>query len=246
MPGRTLQPYLHGLCTFLAGSDCRSSMGAESDPRLASILHASDPEVREAGWAALVRDYSPLLLHAARALGGDHDVVMDRYAFILESLRQDDFRRLRAYSADRRAKLSTWLTVVATRLCLDQHRHRYGRKRSDHPESEKAARRESRKALVDLAGAEVDPSDLPDESSDGPDQLVRKGELAAALHDALGTLGPRDQLLLRMRFEEGLSVPHIAGTMGFPSAFHAYRRLTHLFAELRLRLRGRGIEDSAL
>jgi len=221
-------------------------MGSESDPRLASILNASDPAVREEAWAALIRDYSPLLLHAARSLGGDRDVVMDRYSYILESLRCDDFRRLRAYSAAHRTKLSTWLTVVSTRLCLDHHRHRYGRKRAATPDPQKAARRERRKALADLAGAEVDTSDLPDERSDSPDRGVCKDELTAALHDALGTLGPRDQLLLRMRFEEGLSVPHIAGTMGFPSTFHAYRRLTQLFAELRLRLRGRGVEDSAV
>jgi RNA polymerase sigma factor (sigma-70 family) len=216
----------------------------ESDPRLVSILQSSDPATREEAWTALVRDYSPLLLHAARSLGGDQDAVMDRYAFILESLRQDDFRRLRAYSADHRTRLSTWLTVVATRLCLDHHRHRYGRKRPAGPSAEKAARRESRKALVDLAGTELDPSDLPDQSSGSPDDLVRAGELTAALHDALGALEPRDRLLLRLRFDEGLSVPHIAATMGFPSAFHAYRRLTQLFAQLRARLRRRGIEDS--
>jgi RNA polymerase sigma factor (sigma-70 family) len=221
-------------------------MGAESDPRLASILHASDPVVREEAWGSLIRDYSPLLLHAARSLGGDRDVVMDRYAFILESLRQDDFHRLRAYASDRRTKLSTWLIVVATRLCLDHHRHRYGRNRPAGRSVEESRLREQRKALVDLTAAEVDPDQIADESSGAPDQPVRKGELTAALQGVLATLEPRDRLLLRLRFEEGLSVPRIAGTMGFPSAFHAYRRLTQLFAELRLRLRGRGVEDSTV
>ena len=58
-------------------------MGPESDPRLVTILQASDPSVREEAWTALIQDYSPLLLHAARSLGGDQDVVMDRYTFIL-------------------------------------------------------------------------------------------------------------------------------------------------------------------
>jgi RNA polymerase sigma factor (sigma-70 family) len=218
-------------------------MGFEPDPRLLSILHASDPAVREEAWSALIREYSPLLLHAARTLGGDRDLVMDRYTFILESLRQDEFHLLRAYSFDRRTKLSTWLIVVATRLCLDHQRHRYGRKRATSRQSLDPQRQSQRRSVVDLAGADIDPDQIPDEESGTPDQPLRKGELSAALEDALATLEPRDRLLLRLRFEEGLSVPRIAGTMGFASPFHAYRRLTQLFAELRLRLRGRGIED---
>lgn len=216
-------------------------MGLEPDPRFASLLESPDPTVREEAWSALIREYSPLLLHAARALGGDRDLVMDRYTFILERLRQDDFHRLRAYASDRRTKLSTWLIVVATRLCLDHHRHRYGRKRALKPAA--AQRHSQRKSLVDLTAADIDPDQIPDETSGTPDQPVRKGELTAALDNALATLAPRDRLLLRLRFEEGLSVPRIAGTMGFASPFHAYRRLSQLFAELRVRLRGSGIED---
>ena len=221
-------------------------MGVQPDSRLVVLLESSDAVAREEAWANLIREYSPLLLHAARTLGGDRDVVMDRYAHILDCLRQDDFRRLRAYSFDRRTKLSTWLIVVATRLCLDHHRHRYGRNRTASDQPAAVDRRRQRKSLVDLTAAELDPDQIPDEASATPDQPVRKGELSAALEDALATLAPRDRLLLRLRFEEGLSVPRIAGTMGFASPFHAYRRLTQLFAELRLRLRGRGIEGPTL
>jgi RNA polymerase sigma factor (sigma-70 family) len=219
-------------------------MGGESNPHLTALLEASEPQVREEAWAAFVREYSPVLLHAARSLGGDRDAVMDRYAFILERLRDQDFRRLRTYAADRRTKLSTWLIVVATRLCLDQHRQRYGRSRgTDDPHE--TARWERRRALAQLAGAEVDPAELADESSAAADQQVCKGELTAALRDVLAALDPRDRLLLQLRFEEGLSVPRIAALMRFPSAFHAYRRLDVLLRELRLRLKGRGVESPA-
>ena len=218
-------------------------MGAVPDPRLAVILDSSDPAQREEAWSALVQDYTPLLLHAARSLGGDQDVVMDRYAFILESLRQDDFRRLRAYAGDRRTKLSTWLIVVSTRLCLDEYRRRYGRSRSTSDESERSARRQQRKALADLAGAELDPDELPDRRSPEPDQQIRQDELSGVLKDALATLAPEDRLLLRLRFEDGLSVPRIAALMGLPTPFHAYRRLDQLFGQLRPLLRARGVED---
>ena len=220
-------------------------MAAASDPRLTLILEASDPSRREEAWATLIREYSPLLLHAARSLGGDRDVVMDRYAFILESLRADDFRRLRAYASDRRTKLSTWLIVVSTRLCLDEYRHRYGRSRPKKSESGKDSR-EQRKALADLAGADVDPAELPDERSIEPDRNIREDERRGVLQEVLATLQPQDRLLLRLRFEDGMSVPRIATMMGYPTVFHAYRRLTQLLGELRPRLEARGVEDSML
>src|SRR5690242_10214162 len=81
---------------------------------------------REVAWASLVRTHSDLLLRTARFFGGDHDAVMDRYAFILEQLQRDDFHRLRTYQPDDRASFEIWLVAVARRLCLDHHRQKYG------------------------------------------------------------------------------------------------------------------------
>jgi hypothetical protein len=53
-----------------------------------------------------------------------------RYAYILEKLQDEDFRRLRGYVADGRAEFSTWLAVVTRRLCEDFRRQRYGRPQS--------------------------------------------------------------------------------------------------------------------
>jgi RNA polymerase sigma factor (sigma-70 family) len=227
-------------------------MGVTPDPHLVLLLESSDPLQKEAAWSAFVREYSPLLLHAARTLPGDRDAVMDRYAHILECLRQDDFRRLRSYSLDHRTKLSTWLIVVSTRLCLDEHRRRYGRNRPGNKDplngnqSPESAHRRQRKDLVDLAGAEINPADLPDERNGSPDHHIRADELYGALKDVLATLPPQDRLLLRLRFEDGVSVPRIATAMGFPTPFHVYRRLEQLFRELRPLLQSRGVQDSVV
>jgi hypothetical protein len=76
-------------------------------------------------------DPRPLEEAVASSLGGDQDAVMDRYTDVLEQLRRNDCQRLRGYASDRRSKFTTWLVVVARRLCLDQHRQRYGRDRND-------------------------------------------------------------------------------------------------------------------
>jgi len=100
-------------------------------PELVGLLNASDPAAREVAWASFVKSHSRLLLHVARSIGRDYDAAMDAYAYLLELLRADDCRRLRAYAADGRSKFTTWLVVVARRLCLDHLRHRYGRLREE-------------------------------------------------------------------------------------------------------------------
>jgi DNA-directed RNA polymerase specialized sigma24 family protein len=66
----------------------------------------------------------------------------------------------------------------------------------------------------------------------------------AALDAALATLSPSDQVLLRLRFDDGLSAQQIARTLHYPTPFHVYRRINALLARLRELLRARGIESS--
>src|SRR6266850_3361808 len=117
-------------------------------PELIRLLTAPDPPTRDAAWDAFVATHSRLLIHTARSLNRDHDAAMDGYAYVLEALREGDYRRLRAYTADGRSKFSTWLVVVARRLCLDFHRQRYGRARDTGTEAKEA--RAARRRLVDL------------------------------------------------------------------------------------------------
>ncbi|HEY9384698.1 MAG TPA: sigma-70 family RNA polymerase sigma factor [Gemmatimonadales bacterium] len=220
-------------------------MPASPPAALGRLLLATDPATRAECWTEFVALHSRLLLHVARAGGGHHDRVMDRYAFILEQLQSDDYRRLRSYAADRRSEFSTWLVVVAQRLCLDHQRSRYGRFRgrgedSPGPSEDRAARRR----LVDLIGAEVDLGTLADASGRDPETKLRQRDLDQALEAALARLHPRDRLLLKLRFEDGLSMPEVAAHLGFRTRFHVHRRLKTVLATLRRLLEDRGIGES--
>ena len=168
---------------------------------------------------------------------------MDRYAYVLEELRRDDFKRLRSYAADGRSRFSTWLVVVGRRLCLDYHRHKYGRDRTGGQDLEGRA---TRKRLVDLLAEAVDLPVLPDPSAPNPESDVQRVELLEALELTVGRMEPRDRLLLKLRFYDGVSVREIAKVMAFPSVFHVYRRLRDLFASLRRELSGQGVDGTAL
>lgn len=206
-------------------------------PELFRLLHAPSSAARDSAWAALVKSYSRLLLHVVRAPGGGYDAAMDRYAWVLDQLRADDFRRLRSFSADGRSKFSTWLVVVARRLCVDHHRQRYGRDRGTGDGAE-------RRRLADLCAEHLDAAEIPDSSAPGADHALAAIETREALEWALGGLDPRDRLLLRLRFEDDLPAVQIAALMNFATPFHVYRRVNAVLGGLRRALAARGVESS--
>jgi RNA polymerase sigma factor (sigma-70 family) len=85
----------------------------------------------EAAWDLFLDRYRRLVFAAIRHYAQDYDDVMDVFARVCESLREDDLRRLRAYvdQTDHRARFSTWLVTVVRNLTIDWFRHRDGRHR---------------------------------------------------------------------------------------------------------------------
>lgn len=168
---------------------------------------------------------------------------MDSYAYTLERFRENDFRRLRGYTADPRSKFTTWLVLVARRICIDRQRQMYGRvtdKKDNHAtDDERAARRR----LVDLAAAEVDLSTIEDERLKNAEDELRTRELKQILDSAIGELETADQLLLTLRFVDGLSAKEIAPIQSWPSPVHVYRRIELLMNRLRKSLERRGVDD---
>lgn len=217
-------------------------MPAQVPESLRQLLEAPEGDPRAAAWAAFLQEMSPLVLHVARRLGGDHDVVMDRYAFVVEALRHDEHRRLRGWLADGRGEFTTWLIVVTRRLCFDHHRHRYGRPQGTSRES--AEDRATRRRLVDLVGEELAVDGTPSASLEAPDEDLRRLERNERLAAALASLDPADRLLLRLRFEDGRSVPQIAGLVGASTPFVVYRRVAKILDTLRTRLLQSGVDGS--
>jgi RNA polymerase sigma factor (sigma-70 family) len=212
---------------------------------LARLLAANTAASRDETWTAFVAAHSRLLLHVARSLGGDHDAAMDRYGQVLEHLRRDDCRRLRAFVADGRSEFSTWLVVVAQRICLDHHRRRYGRSETgEQPGTVAAADRAARRRLVDLVSAELDLDRVGDEALPDPADALATADAYHALEAALSLLAPADRLLVKLRFEDDLPVPEIARQLELPTRFHVYRRLTHVLAALRQALERVGIRSA--
>ena len=214
-------------------------------PELRSILEPDDPVARDAAWDEFVARYSRLFLHMARRVMPDRDGAMDAYAYVLEQLRRDEYKALRAYAADTRSRFSTWLAVVARRTCVDFYRQRYGRPRGEGKALHVQTARAARQNLIRLPSWPAELAQIVDSRNESPDRRLHFAELHAALDTARAGLSAEDRLLLQLRFDEGLSASAIASILGMPSPFHVYRRLNFVCDELRRRLTARGIEGSA-
>ena len=218
-----------------------TGMPAVAPFELSAILHAPTEMAREDAWTTFLHAYTDQILRVVRSLGGDHDIRMDRYTFVLDHLREDGCRRLRAYARPGSGPFALWLVVVVRRLCLDHHRHRYGRAREANSGELSREGRAGRRRLVDLMAAQVDTALLAAPANEAPDVALARSERARALSLALESLQPRDRLLLRLRFAEDLSAREIARLMDFPSLFHVYRRLDKVLAVLRAGLQDHGV-----
>jgi RNA polymerase sigma factor (sigma-70 family) len=208
-------------------------------------LAAPAGDAQEEAWARFADRYHRLILRLARDASDDHDGAMDRYAYVLESIRKDDFRRLRAYVSDSRGKFTTWLVVVTRRLCEDYRRSRYGRRRESRVGDERVAERHvARLRLTELVAVELLPHYVADGAGIDADAAVRREELANALARAVAELDTRDQLLLKLRFEDDLSAREIASVLGMPTPFHVYRRINARLHDLRAALSSWGITDA--
>jgi len=212
---------------------------------LRRLLDARDAGAEDVAWREFVGTYSSLVLQVARSTATSRDAEMDTYTFVLDQLREQKCRRLRAYGARDGARFSTWLLVVAKRLCVDFHRRRYGRPQGttearahESPSVERSARRR----LVDLTAEAIDPDTIAEADGRGPDAELRLEQLWGALALALERLEPADRLLLAMRFEDQRPAADIARALGFPTQFHVYRRLNKLLDELRAALEARGVD----
>lgn len=200
---------------------------------VARLLAAVPGHHAEDAWSAFVACYSGLLLKVATSFAPGYDGALDRYAFMLDELRRADCRRLRAFAADGRGRFSTWLTVVARRLCLDHYRQTYGRFRGLPSDGAVVLARNSRRSLARLEGAVRDLAEFAAPSSPDPADELDRRERCAALQRAVALLPPGDQLLLRLRFEQDLTGREMATMLGLPTPFHVYRRLDAVYRVMR-------------
>ena len=208
-----------------------------------SLLQARSDVARNGAWSSFLAEYSDVMLKTARRASFDHDGALDHYTYMIEQLQQDDFRRLRAYQEDDRGKFTTWLVVVARRLCVDHHRHTHGRIQKEAESPAQSLEHTVRHNLTDLIADEIDLDQLADGKSLSPDAAILAEERRQAVNDAVGSLDVADRLLLTLRYKDEIPVERIAPMVGMRNRFQVHRRLKAALAEVRRQLEDHGLSE---
>ncbi len=241
-------------------------------------------------WAQFLEIYSPLILRVVRAFEREPDSIGDCFLYVAEQLSRNQFRRLRRFKPEGRARFATWLQAVVRNLCLDWHRKEFGRHRifqsigrlghleqevfrlsylrgfhkeecffelrTTHPaltrEQVDASLERVEEALTPrqrwllearnprVESLEADRGEvheglerqIPD-SRPNPQGLVAMEEQQRALARALGWLSRSERLLLKLRYDRGLTLLQIAGLMRLKDAQTADRRIREVLERLR-------------
>ncbi len=90
-------------------------------------LFDQDPEIT---WQNFINKYNDLILAVISRMTHDHDEKMELYTYTLEKLKEENFKKLKAYFEKTRPyDFSTWLVIVIRNCCSDWLRREKGRKR---------------------------------------------------------------------------------------------------------------------
>jgi RNA polymerase sigma factor (sigma-70 family) len=193
----------------------------DGDTRLLREILAGDT----AAWQKFILQYSNFIYRAIVKYTDDYDEKMAVYLHILEKLHENRFERLRAFAF--KAKLSTWLTVVARRLALDFLRSRYGRDfglkkiRVVSIDGEEGYL----KLLADLATPEMELA--------AAERQERRQRLERELRLAMDKLGDQERLAVQLVYFKGVKIKEAGRLLKLPSAYKfVARTLKKLRAEM--------------
>lgn len=152
----------------------------------------------EAGaWEVLVRDYGPAVYDAARftlrrVLGSAQDEDIENvYQGVLLGLCDKDAHRLKLFQA--RSSFKTWVTSVTARFALNY------------------VRTEKRKGSLRTLALDSSAAELPDRDLFGADLEDRE-----RVHHALDKIPPREKLILKLFYYDGLSYKAVAEILRIP------------------------------
>lgn len=151
-----------------------------------------------ASWQKFVLKYAGFIYRASGKYCDDDDERMAVFLHVLEKLREDRFARLGRFEG--KAKLSTWLTVVARRLAIDFLRAKYGR-----DFSLKRIRTVSYDAVPAFLKHLADPA-TPEHEMAGAEQRQAREKLERGLQRALAGLSARESLAIQLVYFKGLKI----------------------------------------
>ncbi len=126
----------------------------------------------------------------------NHNDLEDLHNTVFVQLFENQCRKLKQYEGRNGCSLATWVRTLTVRIILN------------HIRKKGVDSMEGRNRLIPL-------DDLPElrEKREEPLTLLEKSEQESLVRDGILKLPPRDRMLIKLHFEQGLSLPEVAETM---------------------------------
>jgi RNA polymerase sigma factor (sigma-70 family) len=199
------------------------NVSGESDARLLRAILANDT----IAWQKFILQYANFIYGAIIKYTDDYDEKMAVFLHVLEKLHEDRFERLRQFAG--KARLSTWLTVVARRLAIDFLRAKYGRDfglkkiRVVSIDGEPDYTR----ILADLA--------TPETALAAVERQQQRHHLEKGLSRALDMLDDRERLAVQLVYFQGMRINEVGRLLKLPAA---YKFLARTLKKIRAEMEG--------
>lgn len=168
-------------------------------------------------WGLFCEKYSDFIYTVLRRAGFDYDAAMERFVFICEKLREQEFRRLKTIKyAGQEGEIKPWLRQVIKRLCVNWAWSEDGRKRLFNFVAEMAPREQRIFQLYFWQGQT--PFEIYETLRLEHDKTVESGDIFDALENIFEHLSQKKlwRLLSNLnRMRKTLSLDHKDEETGF-------------------------------
>ena len=149
-------------------------------------------------WEIFVRRFSRLVWNSVHktfhtySFSYTAEDAEDMYGAIFMALLDNDFRKIRQFRSDNSCTLSTWLSIIATRMTID------------------FMRKDRSRYHVDTAEEDREIWDLIPDHTYRADNIIEKKQGEESLKRCIQQLTERDRLIYDMIFRKGISLEDTA------------------------------------
>jgi len=192
-------------------------------------LSSRDAQIAEDAWTEFLHAYARIVVQVISVCERDSENRHECFVYACEQLCRNQFHRLRQFQPGGPATFSTWLRAVVRNLCIDWQRRAARHRLVIDPYLGSHA---AKPADVEPAGENDPAEELADPSPD-PESLAVKREEILTLGSGLRFLTAQQQLALRLRFQQELTLLEIARILNLKNAQAADRFLQETIALLR-------------
>ncbi len=179
----------------------------------------------KAAWEAFVRRYSKLIWNTIHktfhtySFRYSNEDTEDMYSSAFLSLIENDFKKLRQFRRENACTVSTYLTIITSRMTIDYMRKDKGR------------------FMIEPIREDGEVWEKVPDGKFRPDELVEKKQVDESLKRTIDSLSPKDGMIYDLLYNKGISPEDAAKTLGL-TVSAVYTRKHRIIEKIKKNMKG--------